>query len=55
MICYLKLELWDNVIDRIYFENLKFLTITYPNYCIIYYHHKLYYLHNHMLHIDFLK
>ena len=35
MIYYLKLDLWDNVMDRVHSENLKFLTIAYSSYCNI--------------------
>ena len=29
MVCYLELDLWDNVLDGVYSENHKFLTIAY--------------------------
>ena len=32
MVCYLELELWDNVVDGVFSENHKFLTITYLKY-----------------------
>ena len=35
MIYYLGIDFWDNVIDGVYSENHKFLTIVYLSYCNI--------------------
>ena len=35
MICYLELDLWDNIMDGVYSKNHKFLTIAYLKYCNI--------------------
>ena len=44
MVFYLELDLWDNIMDGVYSENLKFLTIAYRIIVIFYHHHILYYL-----------
>ena len=35
MTYYLKLDLWDNITDRVYSKNLKLMSIAYPSYCNI--------------------
>ena len=35
MVCYLELDLWDNVMDGVYSKNHKLLTIAYLKYCNI--------------------
>ena len=35
MLCYLELDLWDNVMNGVYSYYHKFLTIVYKNYCNI--------------------
>jgi len=35
MIYYLEIKIWDNVIDGVYSENRKFLTIVHLRYCNI--------------------
>jgi hypothetical protein len=49
---YLEIDFWENVIDRIYSKNHKFMTIVYLSHCNIY-HHILYYLQNHMVYISY--
>ena len=44
MVCYLELDLWDNIMDGVYSKNHKFLTIAYQNYLIFHPHYILYYL-----------
>ena len=55
MMCYLKVDFWDNVIDGVYSENHKFLTIVYLNYCNILSSSQMYYPQNHMVHTSYFQ
>jgi hypothetical protein len=52
---YLEIDFWDNVIDGVYSENHKFLTIVYLSYCNILSSSQMYYLQNHMVHTSYFQ
>ena len=55
MVCYLELDLLDNIMGGVYSENHKFLTTTYLNYCNILSSLYIVLSLNHMVYVNYFQ